>query len=198
MTAAAKVVRKTPQLSPQRKRMGLRKNEIVRLGKWRDEFGVLWPEGTRPLVALAEAMMRMSRKPVDATRLIEVAEAAFMPVTVELAAEAISLAETMLAAHCPPMTDQAAGEFVHLLVDERRECAIRTMRAVNETAEDRKNYVKGRRRGRDKEYQRQARKEKGATPREESITARKPWEAFGWSRRTWYVKGKPTPPAEAA
>jgi hypothetical protein len=42
------------------------------------------------------------------------------------------------------------------------------------------------------------RRASGATPRDQSLSRRKPWKFFGWSRAKWFRLGKPEPETSAA
>jgi hypothetical protein len=85
------------------------------------------------------------------------------------------------------------GAALGLTEAERQRLAIRTIGAVGVTKEDR-----ARRRLEAKRIREQRRRrDKGAKARaeyeENSVSRRKPWEAMGMKRRSWYRAGRPTP-----
>lgn len=75
---------------------------------------------------------------------------------------------------------------LRVTADERTMLGLRTIGAIDQTAEQRRAAARDRRRERD----RARRRAKGAKPRAEyetgSINREKPWLASGISRRTWY------------
>jgi hypothetical protein len=87
------------------------------------------------------------------------------------------------------------GWRLRLSRDERHELAITTIGAFDQNAEARKTFRKLKRRM----AERRRRRAKGAKSREayesRSLAKGKPWEALGMSRRTWYRRGRPSPPA---
>lgn len=91
----------------------------------------------------------------------------------------------------PLMAPAVAGEHIGLHKAERRELGIKTMRAVDETPDERRAFVDDSRKARDAVRKRRERAEAGATPRQHSAARTRPWEAAGLSRRTWYRRQKP-------
>lgn len=73
------------------------------------------------------------------------------------------------------------GRLLSLTTDERTLLRITTIGAVDKN----KRQRTADRKEKDRERKRRARAEKGATPRDRSLSASKPWEALGISRRTW-------------
>lgn len=84
------------------------------------------------------------------------------------------------------------GQRLRLSPEERDRLGITTIGAVGQTVQERKILRRHRRRI----AARRHRQRRGAKTREEyeagSLTRRKPWEAFGISRRTWYRRGRPS------
>lgn len=74
------------------------------------------------------------------------------------------------------------GERLGLTKEVRKMLGITTIGAIDETKEDRMEHRKAYQR----EHKAKARRAKGATPRAECVSARKPWVAEGVSRATWY------------
>lgn len=81
-----------------------------------------------------------------------------------------------------PLTAALLGELLCVTAAERLALGLTQMRAFDRT----KRQMTEERKMRDRERKRVARARAGATPRQESATAAKPWEAEGVSRRTWY------------
>ena len=80
--------------------------------------------------------------------------------------------------------DQAAAEL-RVTSEERRALALKTIAALGEDLEARKVE----RRRKDAEAKRAAR---AALPKRVPATVTEPWKAFGWCRRTWERRGKPS------
>lgn len=78
---------------------------------------------------------------------------------------------------------QMAGDLLRLTEDERRRLGITTIRPAGWTEDD---YTKHRRSTKSASAKR-SREGKGATPRELSVTALKPWEAEGIGKTKWYA-----------
>ena len=81
----------------------------------------------------------------------------------------------------------------------RQRLGIRTIGAIDKTREERKVMARQLRTDRE----RARRRAKGVKPRAEyraslatSASQAKPWEAFGWCRRTWERHGKPEPTSD--
>src|SRR5215216_5926325 len=79
------------------------------------------------------------------------------------------------------------GDLVRLTAEERTALNIRTIQAIKTASTP--DRVK-RRRIADAARRAAA----GQTPRAQSATRTKPWEAVGMTRRTWYRKGRPSVP----
>ena len=86
------------------------------------------------------------------------------------------------------MGSDTAGRLLKLTAEERELLSIRTIEAIDESRLDREGRRREERRARDAARKRQARA-RTCRPREEylaaSLSARKPWEAMGISRRTY-------------
>ncbi|MFG1418910.1 hypothetical protein V5F38_12160 [Xanthobacter sp. V0B-10] len=82
------------------------------------------------------------------------------------------------------------GQLLRVSAAERRRLKIRTIRPFDMTFEE----IVEERRVTDKTRKAAERSAaRAAQPRKATLTDLKPWEAFGWSRRTWYRKGRPMP-----
>jgi hypothetical protein len=84
-----------------------------------------------------------------------------------------------------PLKAATAGNRLQLTSVERATLKIRTIALVS------REEAKAERRRKDAAYQASKRHASGATPHSQSLSQTRPWEAFGWSRRTWYRRGKP-------
>ncbi|MEE1611129.1 hypothetical protein [Microvirga sp. CF3016] len=80
----------------------------------------------------------------------------------------------------------ALGRLLELSDEERTRLRIRTIGAIDNS----KRKRAAERKAKDREYQKRKRLENGATPRDRSLSASKPWEAAGVSRATWYRQQK--------
>ena len=83
-------------------------------------------------------------------------------------------------------THEEAGFCVNLQILEAQELHIGSMHPRGETREERKARQMANKRRRDRERRAAQRHANGATPREQSLSARKPWETLGISRATYY------------
>jgi hypothetical protein len=82
-------------------------------------------------------------------------------------------------------THEEAGDRVNLLPMEADELGIGSMHPKGETFLERRDRQRANKRRRDRERRAVQRRATGARPRGESLSAQKPWEALGISRRTW-------------
>jgi len=100
-----------------------------------------------------------------------------------------------------PFHPNAVARMLDVTAEERWACQIRTIGAVDETAEQTAIRQAEDRRARERERGRRRRAAAGAVQRpvyEANSAARTaPWEVLGMSRATWYRKGKPTAPEVA-
>lgn len=94
------------------------------------------------------------------------------------------------------------GWKLKITIVERTELKLRTIGAMGQTADQRKQAAADKRRGRQRIYQSNRRRANGAKPRAEyeagSISKSKPWEALHMSRTQWYRAGKPSPETTAS
>lgn len=90
------------------------------------------------------------------------------------------------------LSPAAAGHHLMLTKAERRLLRISSAEAVDETLWERDDHRDETRRIGDRERKRKARAGKHR-PQAESVSRRKPWKAFGWSRSKWYAAGQPEP-----
>ncbi len=91
------------------------------------------------------------------------------------------------------------GRLLHLTAEERTHCDIRSLEATDETVADRRARARAGKLERDRERQR-ARRAGTSKPHAASAEHRKPWEAEGISRSTFYKRrsnGPPAPPEVA-
>ncbi|ANK85662.1 MULTISPECIES: hypothetical protein [unclassified Rhizobium] len=96
-----------------------------------------------------------------------------------------------------PLTADALGHALHLSYAERSALDIRTIGAFDVPKAKRAKLQKAKRRQRDRSRKEEQRRAAGAVTRadylDNSLSAARPWEAFGISRRTWERRGKPMP-----
>ncbi|MDK4735831.1 hypothetical protein [Rhizobium sp. CNPSo 3490] len=96
-----------------------------------------------------------------------------------------------------PLTADALGHALHLSYAERSALDIRTIGAFDVPKAKRAKLQKEKRRQRERSRKEEQRRAAGAVSRAEylgnSLSAARPWEAFGISRRTWERRGKPMP-----
>jgi hypothetical protein len=85
------------------------------------------------------------------------------------------------------------GWALKITLAQREAWGLTTIGAVGDT----KTARTKRRRKKAKERSAKNRLADGATPRAESKTQTKPWDACGMSKATWYRKGQPAPPVPA-
>ncbi|MBX5136081.1 hypothetical protein HJB79_23865 [Rhizobium lentis] len=96
-----------------------------------------------------------------------------------------------------PLTADALGHALHLSYAERSALDIRTIGAFDVPKAKRAKLQKEKRRQRERSRKEEQRRAAGAVSRakylDNSLSAARPWEAFGISRRTWERRGKPMP-----
>lgn len=87
------------------------------------------------------------------------------------------------------------AQMLCVTMAERTALGLKTIGAVDATSEERAAIAKERKREHDRTRQERNRKAEGRKDRRsyeaESISQKKPWEALGMKRATWYRKGKP-------
>jgi len=76
------------------------------------------------------------------------------------------------------------AKLLKVNADEVKRFDLRTFGAIDRSAKQRKVE----RKAADRAYQKRKRQEKGATPRERSLVAQKPWTAMGISRSAFYKR----------
>lgn len=88
------------------------------------------------------------------------------------------------------LRSDAVAALLHVTLQERTALGLKTIGACDVSAEDRKALARDAKRLRDRTRQERKRKSEGRKDRASyvaaSISAAKPWEAEGVSRRTWY------------
>jgi hypothetical protein len=116
-----------------------------------------------PAWALVEAARRMGRKVTEtqALQIIEEAAATFHP------------------SH---MSADGLARYVGLPYRDRTRLKITVIGACDVSKQERVDL----RRQRDRAYQEQKRRERGARPQTQSLSQTRPWEAAGMSRAQWY------------
>ena len=92
-----------------------------------------------------------------------------------------------------PFAGRAVARMLDVTAEERWLCEIQTIAAVDETEAQAEARRREDRRAWDRARDRRRRAAAGATPRHQSLSATRPWEAFGVCRRTWERRGKPEP-----
>ena len=97
-----------------------------------------------------------------------------------------------------PFAGRAVARMLDVTTEERWFCGIQTIAAVHETEAQTEARRREDRRAWDRERDRRRRAAAGATPRHQSLSATRPWEAFGYCRRTWERRGKPDPAGAVA
>lgn len=90
------------------------------------------------------------------------------------------------------MSGARAGRLIGLTCEQRLDCHITTLDAIDETAEERRQRVADGRRERDKLRARRKRAARRVT-KPLPLCKTRPWEVLGMSRPTWYRRGKPMP-----
>lgn len=175
--------------------MALRISEVVRLVAHRRVDGILTDDEAVAMV-LADAMI-LRWGGGDLPRLLEL-----LPDIDETAAlRALHAADDIIArkgaGRYRPMSGEAAGQMLRLELTERTELRIRTLEAFDETADERHIRRRARKLAADRDRKRTEREGKHI-PRDEyrakSLSATKPWEAEGVSRRTWERRRKKCSP----
>ncbi|MBY5365896.1 hypothetical protein ACIPSK_03490 [Rhizobium sp. LARHSG275] len=95
------------------------------------------------------------------------------------------------------LSADALGHALYLSYAERSALDIRTIGAFDVPKRKREKLQKEKRRQRDRSRKEEQRRAVGARSRADylahSLSAARPWEAFGISRRTWERRGKPMP-----
>lgn len=98
-----------------------------------------------------------------------------------------------------PLSADALAHVLHLTYEERQRLRIRTIGACDVSKRQRGKIQQKIRQLRDCERKREKRRKDGKKTRTEylagSLSAAKPWDAFGICRRTWEKRGKPNPHA---
>ena len=200
-------------LAKRKLRMAARVNELIQLGRWRDDYDAQRADVMGFALVIADAL---SWRPQgnDFFGFMEIAVAARLAIDEATAMQALhkidEWREEQGTAYCPLSAAQA-GRMVDLTAEERlsvrmarrhktqdgnyTSTPISTMNAVDETNAERAGRVKQDRRERDIKRKRDGRAGR-VKPRHiyeaESLSKRKPWEGEGVSRATWYRKNRET------
>jgi hypothetical protein len=171
-------------------RMAMRRNEVVRLCRWRRCHEVANNEiGFAKIAADAIAFMPKGQGALDYWTFEALAKDCGIAVDENVAMAAICRVAALVKAkgkHYRPLGGLAAGRLLDVTAEERWQCDIRTMKAVDETPEEAAARRKEERREYERARSRRRRRDAGATARRDSISRAKPWDAQGISRATWY------------
>lgn len=176
------------------KGMALRRlSEIKRLLMWRERLNAYHNDHRGIADVIAESIV-LAGLPVD---VLEFEKIAGRLIDLDLAAERLRRAEERVDFRdFAPYGAATAGYMLGLTTEERLDCEIRTLVAIDERPDDRAKHVRDRKRRRDRDRQRRKRAEAGRMTRAEyegqSASRTRPWEAMGMSRAKWYRFGKPT------
>jgi hypothetical protein len=180
------------RVGTQHLRMARRKNEIIRLGQWRWKYNVHLDDPQGFALALAGTLF-FCRGDFDFVSVSEVLAAARVSLSEEVIMAAIHRVcrtAKVKGAEYRPISDTITGRLLDLTCEERLDCGIITMRAVDETFDERAERVLENKRARDREADRRRRAGAGAVPRAiyeaTSITRAEPWKKVGLPRSTYY------------
>jgi hypothetical protein len=201
-----KSVKRHGRLTGHQLRAFRRANDVLRLLRFRyNQWGVLPDDDVQEQAywLLADALFAKYGSDLDCMHVIDYVhrkgadEVLFDP---DLAAEKVK-AVCRVASRRPGnfwlTYDVAAGKGMQLTTEERETLRIRTMYAMDESKEALQERRKRLKRVRDRNAKAIKRINAGCTPRAEyeanAQERRKPWEAMGMSRRSWFYKGKPMP-----
>lgn len=184
------------RLSPAQGRALRRISELARLALWRERHGVVIVDRLGWALVLADALA-VSPKPLDYPAFMEAATVAGDVMTEEIVMQAIHRVDRIATAkgwRYQLFNGVVAGRLIDMTTEERLFLSISTMHGIDETKGERADRSAELRRQKEAARKRAAR---GRKPRvlyeSQSISASQPWQAFGWSRRTWYRHGKPDP-----
>jgi hypothetical protein len=181
-------------------RMGRRRNELVRLAAHRQKYGIDLGDLGRWAWVMGDALA-FGPHGADYFTFEELAAKMGIDFPEPVAMRAIRCVNAKIKIkrknYCP-FAGRAVARMLDVTAEERWQCKIQTIAAVDET----EGQAEARRRedGRawDRERDRRRRAAAGATPRRQSLSATRPWDAFGYSRRTWERRGKPDPAGAVA
>jgi hypothetical protein len=85
------------------------------------------------------------------------------------------------------LTADNLARFLGVTYEQRQALRLTTIGSINVKRRARKEL----RKRRDRLYQERRRRDRGARPQSESLSATQPWKEEGVSRRTWYRRNKP-------
>jgi hypothetical protein len=89
------------------------------------------------------------------------------------------------------ISNRVRGEMLNVTLEEVIALGLTTMTPVDETQSEALQRRRHHRRDYAREYGRVRRAKAGAVPHAKSASRTKPWVKLGWSRATWYRRGKP-------
>lgn len=197
--AAYPVKRVRRKLSPNAGRSLMRCAETIRLCQWRLHYGV--PIDQVGFAKVAADALSFTPQGCDHETMTRLAGQCGIAVDEAVAMAAIHRVDALRAAKGKAyrlLCGLAAARLLGVTAEERWQCSIRTMKAVDETPAEAAARRKQERREYERERSRCRRRDGGATARSDSVTRRRPWEAAGVSRATWYRRRKATEAAQAA
>jgi hypothetical protein len=95
-----------------------------------------------------------------------------------------------------PFAARAVARMLGVTLAEKKLLNLRTVGAVDETKEQAEERRRTQRREYERERNRRRRLERGAVPREKSLSQTQPWKDTGVSRSTWYERQRKAQEAE--
>jgi hypothetical protein len=185
------------RLRPIAGRMQRRRSELVRLAAFRRHAGVDFGNPEQWALVIADVLSfcpcgtdYLTHGKMQRDAGIELPEEVVMA-----AIHAVARRWERKGRRYRPFSDLAVGRKLGLTLVERLACSIRTIAAVDETAEERRARQKDRRRAYECERSRRrrsaAKADSEARDKAQCLSKKKPWLALGISRATWYRRGKP-------
>jgi hypothetical protein len=181
-------------------RMARRRNELVRLAAHRRKFGIDLGDLEQWAWVMADALA-FGPHGADYFTFIELAAKMGVEFPEDTAMRAIRCVNGKVRSkkkHYRPFAARAVARMLDVTAEERWQCKIQTIAAADETDTEAEAPRREDRRAWDRERDRRRRAAAGATPRNQSLSATRPWEAFGICRRTWERRGKPDPAGAVA
>jgi hypothetical protein len=185
-------------------RMARRRNELVRLGAHRRKFGVDLGNLGNWAWVMADALA-FGPHGADYYTFGELAAKMGVEFPEDTAMRAIRSVNAKIKIKIKikkknyrPFAGRAVARMLDVTTEERWLCGIQTIAAVDESNAQAEARRREDGRAWDRERDRRRRAAAGATPRHQSLSATRPWDAFGYSRRTWERRGKPDPAGAVA
>ena len=168
----------------------MRRYELVRLSRWRLCHDVPIDEiGFAKVLADTLAFVPKGQGGLDFWTFDALARDCGIAVAEDVAMAAIHRVAALIKVKGKtyrPLCGLATARLLDVTAEERWQCAIRTMKAVDERPDEAIARRKEERRDYERERSRRRRRDAGVTARGDSLSRAKPWEAEGTSRATWY------------